>query len=225
MSEPFKSSHLRVYPDPILEQPTQEVTPEIMERITMGFLSDVVLKCEQVKGYALAAPQIGIPYRFFVMRSHKDIGEVDCLWANPRIVVASPETIYGQEGCLSLPAWGSNSKHTHIQTRLSRPAAVEIAYDSENGPKTRMCTGLLARVVQHEIDHLDGVLFYTRLSSIDRAKVEPGLRALRTKMRPVLAEQAPSRTESDGQDDSVSNVGTHDTEVVKCINVGTVSNT
>lgn len=111
-------------------------------------------------GIGLAAPQVNRDLRVFVTGLDGDKLRV---FINPEIVATSPEEADYEEGCLSLPG---------LYTHLTRPAIVKIqAWNEKGRPFTLEADGLLARVILHENDHLDGVLFIDRLnpSKRDRA--------------------------------------------------------
>ncbi|MDR1468163.1 MAG: peptide deformylase [Spirochaetaceae bacterium] len=115
---------------------------------------------DKAQGVGLAAPQVGIGERFFVVQIK---GEVPIVFVNPSIIETSPETVACEEGCLSLP--GSYAD-------VVRPSAVKVqAFDTKGRPFTLECAGLLARVVQHENDHLDGILFYDHLSELKQKRL------------------------------------------------------
>lgn len=97
-------------------------------------------------GLGLAAPQIGYPYRVFVIRSSPIIP-----FFNPIIVDASEETVEMDEGCLTFPG---------ILLKIQRPRVIRVRYTDPNGTtETKKFQDMTARVIQHELDHLNGVLF------------------------------------------------------------------
>jgi peptide deformylase len=112
------------------------------------------------KGVGLAGPQIGLLKRFFVVHIEGDIPRV---FFNPSIMETSPETTKYEEGCLSLPgAWAD----------VVRPKRVKVqAWNDRGRPFTLEAEGILARVILHEYDHLDGVLFIDRLSEPKRNRI------------------------------------------------------
>lgn len=166
----------RMYPSPTLTLECKEVTTLDRESLTPAFVEECVKVCVLARGYAVAAPQIGVARRFFVTCVHAHLGlEEPRIWINPRIVEASPEMVCQKEGCLSIIAKRAKNRFA----MLSRPAWVLVEYQTADGVVlTHRCEGMLARVVQHEIDHLDGVLFFTRLSPIERPKIEAVLREM-----------------------------------------------
>ena len=139
-------------------------------------MDDMLETMYDAPGIGLAAPQIGVLSRVVVM----DLGEEDdrkpIRMANPCIVKASEEEAVANEGCLSLP---------EIYVDVTRPVAVTARYLDENGEEREIeAEGLLARCIQHEIDHLDGVLHVDYLSALRRNMI---LRKL-DKQRKVEAE-------------------------------------
>jgi peptide deformylase len=103
-------------------------------------------------GLGLAAPQIRYLTRAFSMRGTMDHGDFACF--NPRIVHFSEEQIVLEEGCLSYP---------NLFVKIRRPRHVRLRFASPSGEiLTQQFTGMTARVVQHEMDHLDGIVFYSR---------------------------------------------------------------
>ncbi|ADN02973.1 peptide deformylase [Spirochaeta thermophila] len=115
----------------------------------------------EANGIGLAAPQVGISQRFFIC--HVPEGE-PLVFINPEITATSPELTTFEEGCLSIP---------QIYADVVRPAAVEVSAWNLQGKPFRMeADGMLARVIQHEFDHLNGVLFLDRLPSKKRERLE-----------------------------------------------------
>jgi peptide deformylase len=159
-------SQVRQYGDPVLRMRAGEVTEvdgelrELAERM-LGVMHDA-------PGVGLAATQVGIVRRFFVCT----IGDEDLLVVNPSITKASQETEVEHEGCLSLG---------DVRVPVERPVGVTLAFvDADGVEQSRALEGLDARVVQHELDHLDGTLI------IDRTDPESRREALR-RLRPRLA--------------------------------------
>ncbi|MDR3146419.1 MAG: peptide deformylase [Treponema sp.] len=112
------------------------------------------------KGVGLAGPQIGLAERIFVVEIQGDEPRV---FINPSIIETSRETVKYEEGCLSLPG---------VWADVIRPASVRIQAWNERGrPFTLEADGILARVILHEYDHLEGVLFIDRLSEVKRNRI------------------------------------------------------
>ena len=107
-------------------------------------------------GIGLAAPQIGMPLRMFVY----DSGAGSVVLINPEIISYSSETVEYEEGCLSVP---------EINAGVVRPSSIKFrAFDLEGYRVEREAHELEARVIQHEYDHLEGILFIDRVSEKDR---------------------------------------------------------
>jgi peptide deformylase len=149
---------VRLYGDPVLRQvatPVREITAEI-KRI----IADMTETMWHQVGIGLAAPQVGLPYRILVMDDGK--GGAQAL-INPEIESRSG-TIREEEGCLSLPG---------VFGVIERSKTVTVkAMDAEGKPVSLEVTGLKARIVQHELDHLDGVLFIDRLPPVTRDRIK-----------------------------------------------------
>ena len=144
-------------------QEVEEFNDEVEDLIERMY--EIMVDC---RGMGLAGPQIGLAKRIFVY----DVGEGQHAMINPEIVSSDGEEL-GIEGCLSIPG---------LQGEVSRATDVTITGINEEGKKvTIKATGLLARVLQHEMDHLDGTMF------IDRADPET------LEIIPVHAEQESSR--------------------------------
>ena len=118
---------------------------------------------ERFGGLGLSANQLGLPYRVFVMRT-ADSGIR--AFFNPEITKLSKETDLMKEGCLSFP---------DIYLMIKRPSAIELEYsDAENERHTIQLEGLGSRCVQHELDHLNGIIFLQRASKL---KLERAIKA------------------------------------------------
>ena len=115
---------------------------------------------DRYKGVGLAAVQVGIPKRIFITRVVNDTPRV---FINPSIIETSEELMDYEEGCLSLPGvWG----------QIMRPKMARIqAWNEKGKPFTIDTGGVLARVIQHEYDHLDGTLFIDKLSVLKRERL------------------------------------------------------
>lgn len=126
-----------------------------------ALLDDMLETMYAAPGVGLAAPQIGVLERLVVLdTAGKDEPPQPMRLVNPEIVWESDEVATYEEGCLSLPEQYAD---------VTRPAAVEVAYLDETGARRSVRgEGLLAVCLQHEIDHLDGVLFVDHLSTLKR---------------------------------------------------------
>jgi len=150
---------VRKYGDPALRKsaaPVGEVTPEI--RAIIANMTDTMY--DEV-GIGLAAPQVGISLRLIVISDEEGRGVQALL--NPAIVERGGE-VTGEEGCLSIPG---------VFAPVTRAAWVKVEARSVDGePLTLSARGLRARVLQHEIDHLDGVLFIDRVDPMLRDRIK-----------------------------------------------------
>lgn len=136
-------------PAPVLRQKAQEIVKFTRKQGLL--IDDMIRMMKQAYGVGLAAPQVGFSQRIFVMAPEgmKPVGMI-----NPVIVKAEGEQI-GQEGCLSIPG---------LYGDVKRAAYVEVeAYDRKGRCYTYELEGMSARVAQHEIDHLDGILFVDKV--------------------------------------------------------------
>ena len=116
-------------------------------------------------GVGLAAPQVGISQRFFVCMADDDVKRV---FINPQIIETSSELSDYEEGCLSIPK---------LYEKITRPVEVTVQALNEKGkPFTLKADGLLARIIQHEYDHLDGILYIDRGDPDFKAKAEETMR-------------------------------------------------
>jgi len=150
---------VRKYGDPALRKsaaPIGEVTPEI--RAIIANMTDTMY--DEV-GIGLAAPQVGISLRLIVISDEEGRGVQALL--NPTIVDRGGE-VTGEEGCLSIPG---------VFAPVTRAAWIKVEARSVDGrPLTLDARGLRARVLQHEIDHLDGVLFIDRVDPMLRDRIK-----------------------------------------------------
>ena len=166
---------LVLLPQPVLRQvaqPVDDITDDILQ-----LANNMAETMYAAPGIGLAANQVGLLKRVIVMDCARD-DEPPALWKmfNPEIIWLSEENTKMEEGCLSIP--GHNAE-------VVRPSEVQVSYLDIEGQKQEMqATGLLAACVQHEIDHLNGVLFLDHLSRLKRDMI----------MRKVIKE---NRTQND----------------------------
>jgi peptide deformylase len=148
-----------VAPDPRLKKKALPV--QRVDAATAKLMADMLETMYAAPGVGLAAPQIGVLKRLIVVDSARD-GEPP--WplkmANPEIIWASDEKKIHEEGCLSLPEEYEN---------VERPDKIKVRFVDENNElRTVDADGLLAVVIQHEMDHLEGVLFVDHISALKR---------------------------------------------------------
>ena len=134
--------------DPVLEQTAEEV-PRITKKVAK-LIDDMLETMYEANGIGLAAPQVGVSKRIIVL----DVGEGPVVLVNPKIAASSGEEI-DVEGCLSIPErW----------VYVKRATELEVTGRDDKGKPVRIqADGLFARALQHEIDHLDGVLMLDRM--------------------------------------------------------------
>ena len=149
-------------PDPRLKkksQPVKAVDAEIRQ-----LMDDMLETMKDAPGIGLAAPQVGALKRVIVLEIEREDTVVGPLFmANPEIIDVSDEDATYNEGCLSVPEHYAD---------VVRPARVTVRYlDRDNEQRELACDGLLATCVQHEIDHLDGVLFIDKISALKRSMI------------------------------------------------------
>lgn len=169
MTEQTKSSlQIRFYPDPILMEIAKEVDIDSIKTEEFQQIIDEMFKLmKETDGVGLAAPQIGQSERFFTVLINKE----QFVFINPAITPTSNQVISEREGCLSFPG---------ITGAVSRPESCTIKALDRNGNETIIeASGLLARVAQHENDHLDGKLFINNFSTVDRAMSKKKLKMLK----------------------------------------------
>lgn len=149
---------VRLYGDPVLRQaaaPVREITAEV-KRI----IADMTETMWHQVGIGLAAPQVGLPHRILVMDDGK--GGAQAL-LNP-VIESHSGTVREEEGCLSLPG---------IFAEVERSRTIRVsAMDGDGKPVSFEASGLRARIVQHELDHLDGILFIDRLPPVTRDRIK-----------------------------------------------------
>jgi peptide deformylase len=162
----FILANVRQYPDAVLRMQTREVA-EFDE--ALATLAERMVRIMQgAAGVGLAAPQIGVLQRVLVHQA-EDEGDPVVL-VNPRIVASGEQLEVMEEGCLSLDAAG-------VTVDVERPAAITLEARSTSGEEIRVeAEGLPARVIQHEVDHLDGVLIIDRTTRDQRREALGKLR-------------------------------------------------
>lgn len=168
------------YPDPLLRQiaaPVKEVTPELRQ-----LAQDMLQTMYEANGIGLAAPQVGCSIRLVVIhladadeRPAEDPASRPLVLVNPSLVQKSKEKATAEEGCLSLPG---------LSAKVKRPEAVTVrAHDLDGNLHEYEADGIFARCLQHEMDHLDGVLFVDKVSLAAKLSLRGGLHELEEKFR------------------------------------------
>ena len=134
----------------------------------------------EARGIGLAATQVGLPYRFFVVNTTADPKETEeeLVFINPEII-RKKGNVEGEEGCLSLP---------ELYGQVARAEEIVLeAYDIDGQGFEMECSEILARVIQHENDHLDGVLFIDRMKPDEVEELQANIDDLETQFRQTQA--------------------------------------
>lgn len=153
---------LIILPDPLLRQvsePVERVDSELNQLV-----DDMLETMYEAPGIGLAAIQVGVPRRLLVIDLAKEGEEpAPLVFINPKIIRSSDERSVYEEGCLSIPDY---------YAEVERPATITVTSLDRTGKEvTTEADGLLATCLQHEIDHLDGVLFIDHISRLKREMV------------------------------------------------------
>jgi peptide deformylase len=144
------------YPHKILKTPALPVTR--FDEDLRGTIQNMLALMYKEEGVGLAAPQVGLPWRLFVMDVSEELNAPLC-FINPTIVDKQGECD-SDEGCLSLPG---------LYVKVKRASSITVNYQDESGhPCSYAAEGLASRAIQHEIDHLNGIVFLDHLSKLKR---------------------------------------------------------
>jgi len=160
MSVDPQSLTLAIYPAKILVERANDVDPA--DPKVQAVAQRMIEMMFEHNGVGLAATQVGLPWRIFVTRNQND--ESDSVngvaWINPVLEVIDKAIDIEEEGCLSLPK---------VHGNIRRPIAVRISgHDAQGNPVADESSEFIARIWQHENDHLDGVLIIDKMSAMDR---------------------------------------------------------
>jgi peptide deformylase len=181
------------YNEPVLHR--KGVKIEAFDSALRELVAAMIETMHEAGGIGLAAQQIGRPLQLCVVDLRE--AEAEFSWeldgakpplelfmpltlANPVVTVVrgTPETVY-EEGCLSFPK---------IRGDVTRPDAITLKFQDEHGvPHVLSCNGLLSRCIQHEVDHLNGVLFIARMEKKVRAELEDAVKALAKETKASIA--------------------------------------
>jgi peptide deformylase len=162
-------------PEPVLRRKARTVTK--FDKNLQTLIDDMIETMREAPGVGLAAPQVNVAERLIVVEYGEEVDEEDegqqegpkklFVMINPEIVKASQETLIGVEGCLSIP---------NLVGEVERHAAIQVKGLNRHGKPTKVkAEGWLARIFQHEIDHLNGILFPDRAKRVwqPQDEVEP----------------------------------------------------
>jgi peptide deformylase len=148
-----------IAPHKTLKTKAREVKTADMDRVR-ALVPRMFSSMYKAPGIGLAAPQVDVGLRFFVVDLMPKEKSTPIVLVNPEILRVSEDWATREEGCLSLP---------NQYADVSRPAAVRVSYSDLEGKRTEIdADGLMAACLQHEIDHLDGILFVDHLSPLKR---------------------------------------------------------
>ena len=150
------------FPNPILMKPVQpfDFNNPFQDPIELSL--ELMNIMNDNNGVGLAANQIGKPYSVFVLRGHPE----NLVCFNPKVVNVSDDLVEMEEACLSFPG---------VNIKVKRPSQVRIRFQTPSGlTDTKTFDGITARVVQHEMDHLNGTLFINRVNRYHRDKAMKG---------------------------------------------------
>lgn len=171
-----------VYGDPVLKKKAVDIEKGEIDVVELA--SDMFDTMDQADGIGLAAPQIGKSIRMFVIDATKmedpEVADFRQVFINPEMIEEEGDEWAFEEGCLSIP---------EVREDVFRQETLTIRFFDENWQEhTKTYTGLQARIIQHEYDHIEGILFTDHLSalkkrllkgklvSISKGKVQPGYR-------------------------------------------------
>lgn len=160
---------LVILPDPILREVSKPV--ERIDDDVRRLAADMLETMYDAPGIGLAAIQVGVPRRMLVVDlSKEDEEKAPHVVVNPEILTASDDRSIHEEGCLSIPEY---------YAEVERPATIRVRYlDGEGVQREMEADGLMATCLQHEIDHLNGVLFIDHISRLKRDMVVRKFRKL-----------------------------------------------
>lgn len=160
-----------VYGNAVLREVSKEITPDYPN------LNDLIANMFETmyasEGVGLAAPQIGLSIRLFVIDAtvmndeYPEVKDFKKVFINPRIISEEGEEWYYNEGCLSVP---------FIREDVLRKSTITIEYvDEQFKPHKQVYSGVQARIIQHEYDHLDGILFIDKISFLRKKLIKSKL--------------------------------------------------
>ena len=175
-----------VYGDPVLRKRARDI--EKGESDVLELAADMYETMEQADGVGLAAPQIGKSIRMFVIDASKmedeEVSDFKQIFINPEIIEETGEEWAFEEGCLSIP---------EIREDVMRQPELTIRYLDENWEeKEETYSGMKARIIQHEYDHIEGVLFTDHISAFKKRLLKSKLQSIsKGKVQPQYRIKAP----------------------------------
>lgn len=167
----MEALELRIYPDPILRETAKPV--EVFDDALAELAAGMIETMHRERGIGLAAPQVGVGRRVIValqMQNSEDVDAAPLVLVNPKVITTSKDTWELEEGCLSIPG---------VVAPVIRSMTIQAEYqDLDGAPHLLTATDMFARVLLHEIDHLNGRLFIDYLSSANKSLVKTKLKDL-----------------------------------------------
>jgi peptide deformylase len=159
-----------IWPHPTLKQKARPVAR--VDDATRALVRDMFETMYAAEGVGLAAPQVGVLQRVIVLDCRSRQPEIQPLaMINPEIISLEGKVVFN-EGCLSIPGEGED---------VERAAKVAVRYlDTEGQEQTLVCDDLLAIAVQHEVDHLDGIVYVDHVSSLKRELIRKRMKRVKT---------------------------------------------
>jgi len=158
-----------LYPDPILKQKTEPIT-EVTDDI-VKLSEEMIETMHRANGVGLAGPQVGVAKQIIIVNPTAEEGN-DTVYLNPKILKRKGRES-GEEGCLSFPGvYGNIERATWIQVKATLISGEEVTFEAKD---------FEARVLQHEIDHLLGVLFINKIQPVEQIAIKPQLKELEQK--------------------------------------------
>lgn len=159
---------VRVYGDPVLREKTEPVT--VFDEKLDEFTDNMIDTMFENKGVGLAAPQVGVSKKIIVIDlSFGEAVDSVMILINPEVFDSEGE-VSMEEGCLSVPG---------VYEELVRPEKIRVRYRDVDGEEHETCAeGMLARAIQHEVDHLVGILFVDRISTVKRSLLAKTLKSI-----------------------------------------------
>lgn len=154
------------YGSGILRKKAEKYSSEELNQDLIIFIRDMFQTMEEAEGIGLAAPQVGISKRVFVI----EYNGMKSVYINPEIIEKSVDIVEYEEGCLSVPG---------IFEPVKRPDSIKVKYIDENfSEQTKILNEVHARIFQHEFDHLEGLLFVDKLSSLRKNLLKKRLKKI-----------------------------------------------
>lgn len=151
---------IKIYPDPVLRKKARPLERIGIDEQKLAY--DMIETMRSAKGVGLAAPQVGVSKRMIVVEDAEGDNKVVLTLINPKITQKKGKVKFC-EGCLSLPG---------ISSDVVRPEFITVEAQNLDGDLLKInAEGLLARIIQHETDHLDGIVLIDRISFLKRKKV------------------------------------------------------